>query len=369
MKSMQDIVEHLPHVVSNKSRSFDVVVDRVSEVQWNKLLEQFADANFYQTWAYGAVSWGEQQLSHCVAMENGQCVGLAQLRVVRLPFLRAGVAYLRWGPCYQRVGAAADREILRRIIGALVSEYVHRRGLMLRIVPQTTTKDFEAVHWLEVLREFGFRKENRHLPYRTLRLDLTQELDVIRKRFDSKWRNRLNAAERAELTVIEGTGDELYGQFIELYDEMMARKRFDTGVNPRVFRRIQQRLPSEQKMLIMICGQGNVPQSGVVATAIGRTGIALLAATGNAGLKTSGSHLLQWRLLQRLKEHGCTWYDQGGINPQKNPGVYHFKQGMGGEEVTALGSFALSHNAVSRLAVLIGERLRKAAHSITVRHA
>lgn len=45
---------------------FAVSIDQVGEQEWSGLLERFADANFYQTWAYGAVSWGDRQLDRCV---------------------------------------------------------------------------------------------------------------------------------------------------------------------------------------------------------------------------------------------------------------------------------------------------------------
>lgn len=333
-------------------------VAALTGARWDNALEEFADANFYQTRAYGAVSWGESQLDHC-ALEDGRGpAGLAQVRIVRTPLLKAGVAYVRWGPCCQRRGEPWSPESFRRMLKTLVAEYVNRRGYLLRIIPHVFAGEPHAGAALECLGECGFEREAEVPAYRTIRVDLSPEPEVIRKRLEGKWRNQLNGAERNGLVVEEGTGDDLYARFLALYDEMMARKQFETTVDVRAFRRIQERLPASQKMLIMISRKDGVPQTALVSTAVGETGIYLLGATSNDGMKSKGSYLLQWRMMNRLRERGCRWYDLGGINPEENPGVYHFKQGFGGQEVHQLGRFVHPGGFLSNLAVRLGERLR-----------
>jgi lipid II:glycine glycyltransferase (peptidoglycan interpeptide bridge formation enzyme) len=47
---------------------------------------------------------------------------------------------------------------------------------------------------------------------------------------------------------------------------------------------------------------------------------------------------------------GCEQYDLGGIDPDNNPGVYHFKKGIGGVETRLLGCFeAAAHRRVATL--------------------
>ena len=45
--------------------------------------------------------------------------------------------------------------------------------------------------------------------------------------------------------------------------------------------------------------------------------------------------------MEAAREEGCRWYDLGGIDPQNNPGVYHFKSGFGGEEIIVPGPFEI----------------------------
>lgn len=334
-------------------------IDDITEPEWNDLLGQFADASIYQTWAYGAVCWREKQLSHLVLRRDGRPAAIAQVRVVRLPAIGRGVAYVRWGPLCTLKGGAWDAEAFGAISQAIIGEYVRRRQLLLRMLPCPCGPQEGTVENIRTTWEgLGLRCDRGFKPYQTLRVDLAPSLDVLRKKLDQKWRNQLNGAERNDLTIIEGTGDDLYKQFLSLYSEMMARKNFETTVDPHQFRAIQSRLPESQKMLILISQKDGRAMTGLVGSVIGDTGVYLLGATSNEGMKTKGSYLLQWRMMQRLCERGCRWYDLGGISPQTNPGVYHFKQGMGGSEASCVGRFSLSVSLLSAASVAGAERLR-----------
>ena len=337
---------------------YTVLVDQTTEAEWNSLLEQFADASIYQTWAYGAVSWGERQLSHLVLLRDGVPVAIAQSRIVRVPF-GPGIAYVRWGPVCTPKGAQCDPAVWQAATEALIEEYAERRGLALRVLPFLFGEDAVAPAIAAICSQAGFVTEDtRAGRYRTLRVDLRRPLDVLRSRLAHKWRNQLNSAERNDLEVTEGTDTDLYDEFAGIFGEMMARKRFDTTVSVAQFRRIQERLPASQKMSILVGRRDGRPLSGLVASSIGATGIYLLGATGDEGMKAKGSYLLQWRLLQRLKEKGCQWYDLGGINAEANPGVYHFKQGMGGDEVLQISRYDLHRNRLSKFAVGTTQRMR-----------
>ena len=85
-----------------------VEVDRATPEEWSRLLDLFEDANIYQTAAYGSVHWNERNLSRLVLRRDGEAVAIAQFRVVRPTPLKFGIAYLRWGPLWERRGLAPD---------------------------------------------------------------------------------------------------------------------------------------------------------------------------------------------------------------------------------------------------------------------
>src|SRR3954451_19929858 len=82
--------------------------DCVSREDWSELLARFSDASLYQTWDYDAVRCGGRNLSHLVLKSGDEILALAQARLVRVPGLRWGAAYVRWGPVWRHPRGSDD---------------------------------------------------------------------------------------------------------------------------------------------------------------------------------------------------------------------------------------------------------------------
>jgi len=345
-----------------------IEVDRVSETEWADLMAVFDDANIYQTWSYGAVRWREKNLSHLILKRSGRIVAMAQLRILRPGNLRFGVAYLRWGPICQQRGRELDPEIVQAMAEALRTEYVERRRLHLEILPHAFCGTERAQIFQSAFRRLDTKPGIGNEKYRTFVLDLSPSLDDLRKALEKKWRNQLNAAERAPLTISKN-GSDSYGRFRTLYEEMWQRKKFDTSVSVEEFGRIEERLPSAQKMQVWICEHEGKPVAGIVVSAMGESAIYLLGATSEEGMKVKASYRLQWAMVEWLKERGTRYYDLGGIDPEANPGVYHFKSGFSGTDVSHVGSFSACGSPLSAAMVKAGQVLRGGWRQYLVRPA
>src|ERR1035441_4394217 len=114
---------------------WQVEVDCTTPVEWSEMLDQFDDANIYQTWSYGGVRWEEENLSHLVLRRGGEVLGLAQIRVIRPTRFKFGMAYLRWGPLFERRGRPHDSDVAAALARSLEEEYVSKRKLLLQILP------------------------------------------------------------------------------------------------------------------------------------------------------------------------------------------------------------------------------------------
>jgi lipid II:glycine glycyltransferase (peptidoglycan interpeptide bridge formation enzyme) len=190
-----------------------VEIDQVTSAEWAELLELFVDANVYQTWSFGAIRWGEGNLSHLVLKRDGDVVGIAQVRIVRVPVVGCGIAYLRWGPLCHRRGRELDPEVVRDMARALQTEYVERRRLFLRVLPNAFVGSPRAELFQTGFSQFKTEPANKVNTYRTIVVDLSGTLDELRKRLNQKWRNQLNRAEKNGLQIVEGTGIEEYRAF------------------------------------------------------------------------------------------------------------------------------------------------------------
>jgi len=282
-----------------------------------------------------------------VLKRAGEVVGIAQLRIIRPTVLKFGIAYLRWGPLVVRKEVGADPAVGRAMARALEEEYIGKRGLFLRILPNAFAGTERAEQFQSAFSTFGTEPPSPENEYRTFLLDLAPPLEELRRNLDKKWRNQLSRAEKNNLTVTTGTSAELFQRFRSIYEEMWKRKAFETSVNIAQFQEIQQSLAETEQFRILICEEKGVPVAGLIASAMGDSAIYLLGATSDEGLTAKGAYLLQWNLVQWMKENGTRWYDLGGIDPERNPGVYHFKKGFAGSDMSHISPFVACKSVVS----------------------
>lgn len=325
-------------------------VDKLDKNRWHELLKQFDDASIQQTWSMGASGQNKKHMSHLILKENDEIVGICQVAIRKNPIFKTGVADVYYGPLWRKRGSEEKVEHFHQMVKILKDEYVGKRGFLLRIWPGEFDDSENGCP--SILKRLGFKQNHSLQRYRTLKLDISPPLDTLRKNLGKTWRLHLNRAEKSNYNVIEGSSDELYSIYLQLLKEMLARKRFLPEVNYHTYRLIQNDLPEDLKMKIMVCEFEGEPICCIICSAIGDTGIYLLGATGNKGLNLYGLNLLHWRMIEYFKELGFRWYDLGGIDPIKNPGTYQFKRGLAGKtgkDIMHIGQFETYNNARSYL--------------------
>jgi hypothetical protein len=355
------------YLMMDSGWSFEI--DRISRAEWAQLLEQFQDANFYQTSSYGEVRWGAENLSRLVLRHEGELLGIAQLRIFQPTRLDFGLAYLGWGPLCERRGYGLSREVAERMAQGLEEEYCGRRGLFLCVAPNAFVGSPRAA-----LLESGFSQFTRDPlfqinPHRTLVMDLSPSLEDLRKGFNRKWRNQLTRSEKNNLTIAGGSGVDEFRKFCTLYREMRERKAFKTSVDIADYLKIQEDLDPSQRMRVFLCQENGVPVAGLVASVMGETAIYILGATTEAGLHLKASYFLQWTLIHWLKENGIRWYDLGGVDPDVNPGGYHFKKGISGVEAYPMDPLVSCRSAAVSAIVRLGLATYRALRSSETRRA
>jgi lipid II:glycine glycyltransferase (peptidoglycan interpeptide bridge formation enzyme) len=250
---------------------------------------------------------------------------------------------------------------------ALETEYVGKRGLFLRILPNAVKGTPRAAMFASAFARFRSERFGPGDSYRTFILDLDPPLEELRRRLDQKWRNQLNRAEKNGLRIIEGSSLAEFDTMITLFNEMWVRKRFAQTSDINEFRHIQESLPDNQKLRVFICEQAGTPVAGLLATAMGDSGIYLFGGTSDRGMQSKGSYLLQWRVIQWLKESGIRYYNLGGINPETNPGVYHFKQGLSGKDVLYLEPLVACRSVVSSVFARAGFKFNAHIRGVAAR--
>ncbi len=340
---------------------YTVEFDSVQGQRWHELLEQFDDSTLYQTWSYGVVMYGRRKMGHMTLLHDGQVVAASQVRFARLPLLNIGIAYLLRGPVWRLRGAAPDEQVFQQALRALRNEYVCKRGLLLRISPLIFTSDPGAERLQQILAKEGYSPATRARNLRTILMDLSPPLETMRCGLSGDWKRNLKAAEKRQLTIVEGKDDELFATVIDIYNEMVSRKRFYARTDIPKYQRVQELLPDALKMKVSVCNSSDGACAGLVWSEIGDAAIELFAATRHTALKNGAAYSLRWRLVEHLRQGGFRKYNLNGINPERNPGCYHFKSGLAGKtgsEVSYLGAFESRGNLLSDYCVRVGEEIR-----------
>ena len=339
---------------------YTIETDNIDKEAWSRVLLEFDDANIYQTWSYGAVRWGEKNLSHLLLKKGGEIVAAAQAGIAKLPFLSWGVAYIRWSGMWQRKGKPKDPDIFRHMILALRQEYCDKRRLFLRILPNIIDKEAQEI--IDILQEGGFERRTPPEGGRSLYIDLRYSLEELRANMKRTWRSQLNKAEKSGLELVEASDEELFELFASGYRQMHKRKAFTQFVNIDEFRLIQQKLSDVLKMKILACHSQGEVHATLIFSAIGNMGLALLAATYDRGLNSGSSHYLHWKAIEWLKVRGYQWYDLGGYDPVRVPGTAQFKRGLAGKkgvDCCRIGQFDICKRRTLHAAVLEMDGLRK----------
>lgn len=305
-----------------------IKVECLGKGDWDTLLVGFHDANLYQTWSYGAVQRGQGQLRQIVLREHGQVLGCCQLHLLRLGFAGLAAAQFKWGPLWRKKNAPADPNVLRTLLAAIRDEFGLKQGCYLRVWPLAGNQD-QIVK--QAFMDAGFQPIAGGFSYQTLVLDLHPSLPELRSNLVARWRTTLNGVEKKGLEVTEGTGDEFFSIFLRLNHECQEKKGFQSKVNFDAYRRAQFDLPDPFKLQFIMASKEGEPLGIAAYSSIGDRAVYTLGATGAKGYELNVAYLLQWRIIERLKERGARCYDLGGVDEGVNPGVYRFKKGVVGK--------------------------------------
>jgi len=316
----------------------------ITEDYWNKTINLFNDASFYQTWSYGVQRWGKKNLDHFVLYNDDKIVSLAQVVIRKVPlFNNIGIAYINYGPLWQHKLIKNEYADFRYIVKFLKEEYVIKKGLTLRIKPNNQYDDV----LFNILKEEGYRLNKLKPKERTIILSLSPSLESLHKGLRKQWRQALNKAEKLNLNIVKGVTDDFFDSAYGIYKEMHNRKNFPEFVDMSQLKLIQKKLPDEFKVIVFLCKLDKEPIAALAWSSLGNTALPVLAATSNKALKLNASYLLFWKMIEEVKKQGLAFLDLGGINPARNPGGYTFKKGIAsqnGKDIFFMGQYDFSPN-------------------------
>lgn len=187
------------------------------------------------------------------------------------------------------------------------------------------------------------------LPVHTLFLDLTQPEEVLLKGMREKTRYNIRLAKKHQISVAEKDDEKSIEIFIKFLVETEKRQGFYSHP-PIYFQKQWRALKPNPLVHLLLAYDGQTPVSGIWLVHFKDYLYYLYGGSSEKSREKMPNYLLHWEAIKLGKKLGCKTYDLWGSYKDKpepsDPwfGIYRFKSGFGGKEVTYVGAYDLVIN-------------------------
>jgi lipid II:glycine glycyltransferase (peptidoglycan interpeptide bridge formation enzyme) len=318
---------------------------------WDELLKHIGQMCVYQSanWARHKSSAGWIPIR--VVKSTATSHIAIQCLVRRGPF---GVA-MAWAPG----GFGGDLGLLTKGFSSSLKQLLSARFLYIRFGMMIDSTQEQ----IPLLVGAGFKKSRTSIGARQSMLLTTHtDEETMLSSASSNWKRNHKRSLRST-TAPYVWNNALPNQIEDAYRLMDEYKKVD-GVKLQIsasdIRSVQECFGSDLVLVRMDNEAGNV-LSVRGALIQQSTAWDFIAVTTPEGRKTYSSHRTLVALAQECARRGCTILELGGIDPEKNKGVFDFKNGTGAQITTYLGEWeASTPKAFNKLAtMLLKQRILK----------
>lgn len=323
---------------------FRVIPDEDARRDWDAWLSVFADRGVRQSRAWAEHKRGSWKPIHTALFRGREPAALALVLERRAPLGLARAAWANAGPVYRRGAPEEDREALAALLRGLTSLQSPRTAL--RVAPRAPWNEADV----EVLAKSGFAPARSPLDSGlTSVLPLQGSLEDLRAGLDRKWRNQLKKAETFSPRFDFGRDRALLERYLRLHTELCLRKglRAQRLSLPALEKAARDFGPALTFAVGGVDGRDGCGASWWVHA--GKATLWLSAADAH-GLSKNMPNALYWAIVSRLRAEGVESFDLSGLDPIHNPGVTHFKLGLGGGTLRTLGEWDWARAALTRCA-------------------
>jgi lipid II:glycine glycyltransferase (peptidoglycan interpeptide bridge formation enzyme) len=247
----------------------------------------------------------------------------------------------RWSPGGAGDAAAAFAEACRTTLRERAGRVSH-----VRIDPELEAggpadEDGAA---RRALRDAGFRPAPPIQPNATRIIDLTADEDALWGDLRKKWRQYVNKARSAGVTVVDAAGDRL-PEFYRIYQETAARAGFLIRTE-QAYRDVWEAFaPHGLARLLFAETKEGEPVATLLLVRCGTRVVEPYGGMTAGGGDSRANYLLKWEAIRTSREQGATSYDLWGL---ATGGIAHFKTGFGGREVQYIGAWDLVLDPLGR---------------------
>lgn len=331
-----------------------VVVDTIDDAAWDAFVGTAAGGHYVQSrlWAKIKAAQGWQARYVLARDARGQIVAGAQILLKRLPFVgTVAVAYKA------PVIAYADPELEARMVAEIHRAVKHLGAIYFSMQPPEGGE-----RMAERLQSMGYEPclGWGHTPVTTV-LDLTQDAEQIGQRMHSDARRCLRRAQRAGVTMREGTAAD-----VDLFYRLLAVTSQRQGFaihSADFYHHVWQVGAPHGKVRLFFAELAGEPLSTEFALCFGDTVYGFKAGRSGRHERARPNELLKWEVFNWAKAHGYRRYDfvgvdsahdlafkvaSGQVSREELQRSYTFKLSFGGDIITSPLAYAYVPNPLVR---------------------
>ena len=196
------------------------------------------------------------------------------------------------------------------------------------------------------MRAAGWRPASPIQPNATRIIDLAPAEETLWGDLRKKWRQYVNKARTAGITVTDADGDAL-PEFYRVYRETAERAGFLIRTE-QAYRDIWNAFrPAGNARLLFARRPDGEPLATLFLVRSGTRVVEPYGGMTIDGGESRANYLLKWEAIRTSREQGATSYDLWGL---ATGGIAHFKTGFGGREVQYIGAWDLVLDPLGRQA-------------------
>ena len=299
---------------------------------WNKLFYKLPYSTISQSYEYARAycalnhlraRWG-------VILIDGEQAGLVQLFEVSILGKLLYTVIVDRGPLWFE--GYNTIEVFSAFLQVFHKEFPKRIGRKVRFIPEVPKDD----RYQALISEYY--KNNLGAGYQTILLDISQGEEKIRENLQSKWRNQLRKAEKADLEFhIDDSGSTL-SKFLANYRIDREIKSY-TNLYPKHLPTYFKCFMRNKAGFLAHIGPLDDPYASALIFMHGNTAIWQIGWLSDKGRNLCANHLLIYKIIMYLHDNNIANFDLGGVNDAEAAGVKHFKAGTGGQLLSVAGMY------------------------------
>lgn len=297
--------------------------------EWNSFVFNHTSDTFHQSW-----EWGElyENLGNSVwrlaIVEKGiiQTTCLAMLVKAK----RASFLLVPHGPIFSSTSCQNE---LESIVEKLIQIGKNNACSFIRVAPIVERTNENR----EIFIHCGFRAAPIFVQSElSLVLDITPTMEELLKGMRKTTRQIVKRAKDYNVEYWSSTEKKDFEIFYNLYSQTVHQQKY-VGHNRRFIENEFNTFKASGESTLCFVNVHGRPVAGAMIIIQNNTGFYHYGASVRSDENVPAPHLLQWYIIQDLKNKGCVRYNFWGIAPEEKPshpwrGLTVFKKGFGGTE-------------------------------------